>query len=62
MYELALFFEDWKTGIVYGMFGERQMVRCGIGSTHIWKGYIKYMPITENDTQYERFLFNDRRK
>ena len=55
MYELALYFEDRETGIVYGMFGERQMVRCGISSTHIWKGYIKYMSITEKYTQYERY-------
>ena len=32
------------------------MVRCGISShTHIWKGFIKYMPLTEKDTTREIF-------
>ena len=28
--------------------------RCGTSSTHVWKGYMKYMLITEKDIEYER--------
>ena len=37
-YELALYFGDRETGIVYGMFVERQMVRCGISSHTYMEG------------------------
>ena len=50
MYELALYFEDREIGIVYGSDGKLWHKF----NTYYMEGEIKYMPITEKDTQYER--------